>query len=55
MQAAQLASTPAVEPWQNGKSELWQQNKYLLSSGEYSDCTFVVGSKPHTMVCNYKL
>jgi hypothetical protein len=39
-----------TELWQFRTPELWQQNQYLLESGDFSDITFIVGQIPDCMV-----
>ncbi|XP_048487436.1 uncharacterized protein LOC105381817 [Plutella xylostella] len=40
-----MAAAPS--DWQLGCTEMKQRGAYLLQSGQWSDCTFLVGSEPH--------
>lgn len=42
----------AVVPsdWQLGCTEMKQRGSFLLQSGQWSDCTFLVGTEPHQVV-----
>ncbi|XP_049871184.1 uncharacterized protein LOC126370386 [Pectinophora gossypiella] len=38
--------------WQLGCTEMKQRGGHLLLSGQWSDCSFLVGTEPHQMVVN---
>ncbi|XP_075991877.1 uncharacterized protein LOC142987180 isoform X1 [Anticarsia gemmatalis] len=40
----------APTDWQLGCVEVKQRGAYLLQSGQWSDCTFLVGAEPHQVV-----
>lgn len=42
----------APSDWQLGCMEMKQRGAQLLQSGQWSDCTFLVGTEPHQVVVN---
>lgn len=45
---ANMAGVPS--DWQLGCVEVKQRGEYLLKSGQWSDCTFLVGAEPDQVV-----
>lgn len=45
-----MAGVPIPTDWQLGCVEGKQRGAYLLQSGQWSDCTFLVGGEPHQVV-----
>lgn len=45
---SRMASEPC--DWQLRCTELKQRGAHLLQSGQWSDCSFLVGSEPHQVV-----
>lgn len=41
---------PAICDWQSSKNYVKERGQYLLESGIWSDCRFIVGSEPNQQV-----
>ncbi len=50
-QQGQLGQLGQGLDWQTGKQNLCERGQYLLETGVWSDCTFIVGLPPNVKVC----